>query len=127
MRARSRGPKFLNLWQIRFPIGAVASIGHRISGVLLLLCLPPLALSLDRSLHSEAEFEALRELVSAPSRALLLTVVVWAAAHHLLAGLRHLLMDVGAGSRLAQARISAWAVILAAAIIAAAAALRWLT
>src|SRR5574337_1664767 len=81
-------PKFLNLWQIRFPIGAIASIGHRVSGVLLVASLPLLALALDRSLKSEADFEALRNLVGAPGRALLLAVVVWAAAHHVLAGLR---------------------------------------
>lgn len=120
-------PKFLNLSQIRFPIGAIASIGHRISGVLLLVTLPFLALALDRSLRSEAEFEALRDLVSAPGRALLLVVVVWAASHHVLAGVRHLLMDVGIGSRLAQARTSAWAAIVAAAVIALAVAARWLS
>ena len=119
--------KFLNLSQIRFPIGAIASIGHRISGVLLLITLPLLALALDRSLRSEAEFEALRDLVSAPGRALLLVVVVWAASHHVLAGLRHLLMDVGIGSRLDQARSSAWDAIVAAALIALAVAARWLS
>lgn len=120
-------PKFLNLSQIRFPIGAIASIGHRLSGVLLLVTLPLLALALDRSLRSEAEFEALRDFVSAPVRALLLVVVVWAASHHVLAGVRHLLMDVGVGSRLDQARSSAWAAIVAAAVIALAAAARWLS
>lgn len=118
-------PKFLNLSRIRFPIGAIASIGHRISGVLLLVSLPLLALTLDRSLRSESDFEALRDLVGAPGRALLLVVVLWAAAHHLLAGIRHLLMDIGVGSRLADARMSAWAAILAALVIALAAALRW--
>ncbi|NMG77388.1 succinate dehydrogenase, cytochrome b556 subunit [Aromatoleum diolicum] len=128
MRARSAGaPKFLNLSQIRFPIGAIASIGHRLSGVLLMVSLPLLALALDRSLRSEPEFAALRDLVSAPWRALLLVILVWAAAHHLFAGVRHLLADIGVGSRLAQARTSAWAVIVAAGIIALAAALRWLS
>ena len=127
MRARSaNAPKFLNLSQIRFPVGAIASIGHRVSGVLLLVSLPLLALALDRSLRSESEFEALRDLVSEPWRALLLVILVWAAAHHVLAGVRHLLMDIGVGSRLSQARTSAWAAILAAGIIALAAAVRWL-
>ncbi|MBD5803167.1 Succinate dehydrogenase cytochrome b556 subunit [Azoarcus sp. Aa7] len=128
MRARSASaPKFMNLSQIRFPVGAIASIGHRVSGVLLLVSLPLLALALDRSLRSESEFEALRDLVSEPWRALLLVILVWAAAHHVLAGVRHLLMDIGVGSRLSQARTSAWAAILAAGIIALAAAVRWLS
>lgn len=125
MRTTASGaPKFLNLLQIRFPIGAIASIGHRISGVLLALSLPLLALALDHSLRSEAEFAALRDLIPAPWRALLLIIVVWAGAHHLLAGIRHLLMDLGIGSPLAQARASAWSVILAATIIALVAAVR---
>ena len=128
MRVRSASaPKFLKLSQIRFPIGAIASIGHRVSGVLLLVSLPLLALALDRSLRSKSEFDALRDLVSEPWRALLLVILVWAAAHHVLAGVRHLLMDIGVGSRLSQARTSAWAAILAAGIIAFAAAVRWLS
>ncbi|NMF87531.1 succinate dehydrogenase, cytochrome b556 subunit [Aromatoleum petrolei] len=128
MRARvGAAPKFLNLLQIRFPIGAIASIGHRISGVLLVLSLPLLALALDRSLRSEADFLALRDLVSARWRAALVVLFVWAATHHLLAGIRHLLMDAGIGSALPQARASARAAIVAAAVIALFAAARWLS
>lgn len=127
MRSPAGGaPKFLNLFHIRFPIGAIASIGHRVSGVLLLISLPLLALALERSLGSETAFESLRTAVAKPWWGLLLVVLVWAAAHHVLAGVRHLLMDIGIGSPLAQARASAWAVILAAAIIAVAAAIGWL-
>lgn len=127
MRSRAgSAPKFLNLFQIRFPIGAITSIGHRVSGVLLLISLPLLALTLDRSLAGEAAFESLRMAVATPWWGLLLLVMIWAAAHHVLAGVRHLLMDIGIGSPLAQARTSAWAVIVTAAIIAIAAAIRWL-
>lgn len=119
-------PKFLNLFHIRFPIGAIASIGHRISGVLLLISLPVLALALARSLRSESAFESLRTAIGSPWWWLMLVVLVWAAAQHVLAGVRHLLMDIGIGSPLAQARTSAWAVILTATIIALAAAIRWL-
>lgn len=111
-------PVFLNLFRIRFPVGAIASIAHRVAGVLLFLALPPLALGLDASLRSEAGFEAMRELLAGPWRGLLGLVLVWAAAHHLLAGIRHLLMDVGVGSGLAQARASARAVLVAAVLVA---------
>ena len=120
-------PKFLKLAQIRVPIGAITSIGHRVSGVLLLLSLPFLALALERSLRSEADFAALGTWVSSPLRALLLLAIVWAATHHVLAGVRHMLMDIGIGSRLAQARMSAWSTIVAALIIALLAAIRWLS
>src|SRR5690606_18850459 len=91
-RQRDTAPKFLNLFEIRFPVGAIASIGHRISGVLLILALPLAAQALERSLHSEAEFRALLAMRASPWASIATAVVAWAIAHHLLAGIRHLLM-----------------------------------
>ena len=112
-------PVFLNLSAIRFPIGAIASIAHRLSGVLLLAMLPLLARTLDQSLRSSQDYEALL----GPSRPLwlsgLLVVITWAATHHLLAGIRHLLLDIGIGSRLPAARASAWTALLGALLVAA--------
>lgn len=117
-RQRDTAPKFLNLFEIRFPVGAIASIGHRISGVLLILALPLAAQALERSLRSEAEFRALLELRASPWASIATAVVAWAIAHHLLAGIRHLLMDLGVGHRLAAARASAWFVNVAALVVA---------
>ena len=39
-----------------------------------------------------------------------MVILVWALAHHVLAGIRHMLMDVAVGSPLRMARRSAWAV-----------------
>lgn len=104
-------PRFLNLFRMRYPIGAIASIGHRLSGVLLLLCLPVLVNGLDLSLQSEADFHALRGMLAAPWARLALALVAWGLTHHLAAGMRHLLMDAGIGTRLDQARASARLVI----------------
>lgn len=119
-------PRFLALWQIRFPIGAIASIGHRVSGVLLLVALPPLTLALDQSLRGRAGYEQLLDTLRSPRLAPLAFLVVWALAHHLLAGIRHLAMDAGIGSRLPAARASAWSAIVAALLAAAVTAWRWL-
>ena len=45
-------------------------------------------------------------------------VLVWALAHHVLAGVRHLLSDINIGSALHSGRRSAWAVNLAAVAVA---------
>jgi succinate dehydrogenase / fumarate reductase cytochrome b subunit len=45
-------------------------------------------------------------------------IVVWALAHHVLAGVRHLLTDVDIGSPLRVARRSAWFVNLAGVAVA---------
>lgn len=113
-RQSRRLPVFLNLAQIRFPIGAVASIAHRVAGVLLFIALPVIASLLDASLRTEAGFASVRDLLSSPLSVVAATVLFWALAHHVLAGIRHLLMDVGVGSELARARASARLVLVAA-------------
>lgn len=101
-------PAFFNLSQIAFPVGAITSICHRISGIVLALCTPLLIYFLDSSLRSAESYERMRLLLdTAPAKAAGI-VILWAFAHHFLAGMRHLLMDVDIGSRLPQARLSAW-------------------
>ena len=120
-----KAPHFLTLWKIRFPIGAIASIGHRLSGLVLLVLLPPAALTLDESLRNRESFDALFAGLHAPWTALLVLAGVWAVSHHLLAGIRHLLMDAGVGSRLPRARASARLAIVFAVLCALAAAAGW--
>ena len=113
-----RLPVFLKLAQIRFPIGAIASIAHRVSGVLLFIALPVVAVLLDTSLRDEAGFASVRDLISSPLAVVAAGVLVWALVHHALAGIRHLLMDVGIGGELERARASARLVLIAAPALA---------
>lgn len=113
-----RLPVFLKLAQIRFPIGAIASIAHRVSGVLLFISLPVVAVLLDTSLRDEAGFASVRDLISSPLAVVAAGVLVWALVHHVLAGIRHLLMDVGIGGELERARASARLVLIAAPALA---------
>jgi succinate dehydrogenase / fumarate reductase, cytochrome b subunit len=94
-------------------VGAVASIGHRISGVLLVLMLPFAVLGLERSLRGEAAFYAIDGWLRLPA-----ALAAWACAHHVFAGIRHLLTDVGIGASLPAARASAYAALIAAAAVA---------
>jgi succinate dehydrogenase / fumarate reductase cytochrome b subunit len=119
--ARAHRPKFLNFALIRFPVGAVASIGHRISGIVLACALPAAILALHRSLRGEAEFISLADALRSPAGRAALVLLVWASAHHVFAGIRHLLMDVGVGASLTAARASAYAALGAALALAAAA------
>ncbi len=114
-------PKFLNFARIQFPVGSVASIGHRISGIVLACALPFAVLALRRSLRSEAEFASLIDALRSPAGRAALVVLAWASAHHVFAGIRHLLMDVGVGASLPAARASAYAALGAAIALAAAA------
>lgn len=111
-------PKFLNLLLIRMPVGALVSIGHRIFGVFLFLSLPLAAFLLDLSLQGQAGFEQATQLLSSPLLRVVQVVLAWSLVHHLLAGLRFLLIDVDVGVEKPTARASALAVNLAAPILA---------
>ncbi|MAC14547.1 MAG: succinate dehydrogenase / fumarate reductase cytochrome b subunit [Alcanivorax sp.] len=93
-------PVNLDLSTIKFPVTAIASITHRVTGVAIFLALPILLWMLDRSLASPESFADLKELMTSP----LVKLVVWAILavllYHLVAGIRHLIMDAGVGETL---------------------------
>ena len=111
-------PRFLNLLAIRMPVGAVTSIAHRLSGVLMFLSLPLAAFLLELSLKDEAGFRAAAALLDAPAAKLLVLILSWALMHHLFAGIRFLLLDLEIGLEKAKARRMAWVASLAAPLAA---------
>lgn len=111
-------PVFLNVLQIKMPVGAVTSILHRLTGVLLALGVPLAMYLLWRSLQDEAGFAQVGHLLHHFAVRAVLIAGVWALAHHMLAGVRHMLTDINIGSTLHAARRSAWAVNVAAVVIA---------
>lgn len=101
-------PVYLNLFAIRQPLPAIASILHRASGALLFLVGIPLLLwFVERSLASPEAFAAAMQPLATPFGRLVLLVLAWSYLFHLLAGLRHLALDVHVGIGLAPARSSA--------------------
>ena len=97
---RSARPEFRNiglgdLAGYRFPPGAVVSILHRVSGVLMFVVGIPFVLYLlQSSLTSEISFERYRGIVASWPGKLVLLVLIWAFAHHVLAGIRHFGLDL---------------------------------
>lgn len=90
-------PVFLELQQISMPPGAIVSIGHRISGVLLFALLPLVLFLLQRSLQSPEDFAHVVALLESWPMRLPLLPFIWALLHHLLAGVRLLFLDMGVG------------------------------
>ncbi len=111
-------PVFLNLAQIKLPVGALTSIGHRISGVVLAINLPIAIYLLQRSLGDEVGFAQVAVWFTHWPVKAAVVIVVWALANHVLAGVRHLLSDFDIGSPLRLARRSAWFVNLAGVAVA---------
>lgn len=115
-------PVFLNLLQIRMPVGALTSIAHRVSGVVLAAGVPAAVYCLDMSLRSEEGFEHALALTHSLPVKLAGVLLAWALAHHLLAGIRHMLSDVNIGAPLRLARKTAYLVNVGALVFAAVAA-----
>jgi succinate dehydrogenase / fumarate reductase, cytochrome b subunit len=110
-------PRFFNVLQLQMPVGSVTSIAHRISGVVLALSVPFYIHVLQLSLQSPQAYALVAGMFGRwPFKGLVL-VTIWALAHHVLAGVRHLLSDMDIGSRLQAARRSAWCVNCAALVI----------
>ena len=125
--SRSARPVFLNLLKIRLPIPGVISFLHRVSGVLLVLFIPVSIYALERSLAGTTGFAEVRGWFAHPVGILAGLAFLWALVHHLLAGLRFLLIDLDIGMAPAAARKTAWTVLVAAIVIALLLAWRWLS
>ena len=110
MTPQRSAPVNLNLFRIHFPVGAVTSIAHRISGVLLFLFIPLLIYLLDLSLQGPAGFAKVAGYLQSTWIRLGSVLIAWSLFHHLLSGIRHLLLDIETGIELYQARLSAWLV-----------------
>ncbi len=110
MQNQRSAPVFLNLFRIHFPVGAVTSIAHRLSGLLLFLSFPLLVYWLDLSLRDPASYANAVEWLHCGWVRLASVFIAWSLIHHLLAGLRFLLIDLGVGVERTTARRSAWTV-----------------
>ena len=118
MTHRTRRPVFLNLTKIAMPVGALTSIGHRVSGVILAAAVPAAIYLLALSLGDEIGFARMKELSEHFAFKAAAVIAVWALAHHLLGSVRHLFSDFDIGSPLRSARKSAWFVNLAGVAVA---------
>lgn len=108
-------PVNLDLTTMHFPPMAIISILHRLSGILLFVLLPVILCMIHCGLRTEMAFEAMRYSLCAK---LIFWMFASAAIFHILAGLRHIIMDLGFGEGLAAGRMSALLTMtLAAALI----------
>ncbi len=126
MDNNKKRPMYLNLLRIRLPMAGFVSILHRVSGVALVLFLPLALWALQRSLQNADAFRAVIDWLSLMPVRVLLLLLALSFAHHFLAGIRHLLLDVDIGISRRQARVSAWLVLLGTTATGVLAGVRWL-
>jgi succinate dehydrogenase / fumarate reductase cytochrome b subunit len=93
-------PVNLDLTKFRFPLPAITSIIHRVTGVALFFGVAFLLYALDLSLESEQGFASVVGCLDSALAKLILWGIVSALLYHLVAGTKHLLMDLEIGDTL---------------------------
>lgn len=110
-------PVNLDITTIKMPLAAWASILHRVSGVFLLVGLGFLIWMLSSSLESRQGFESVRELLQGEFAKFALWVTLSAVIYHFVAGLKHLIMDLGIGETKEGIKVLSIAVLLVAGLL----------
>lgn len=113
----SKRPVNLDLSKFHFPLPAITSILHRISGVLLFFGIAFLLYGLDLSLSDEAGFAQMQTMMDKLLAKLLVWGIVSALLYHLVAGVRHLIMDLDVGVSLEGAQRGSRLVLLVSAVL----------
>jgi succinate dehydrogenase / fumarate reductase cytochrome b subunit len=112
LTVKDNRPVNLDLSKFHFPLPAITSILHRISGVVIFAATAVLLWMLAESLSSAQGFDRVSSLLDSSLAKLVLWVIVSALLYHLIAGIRHLIMDIGIGETLAGGRLGAKLIVL---------------
>ncbi|MBD1559117.1 succinate dehydrogenase cytochrome b556 subunit [Vibrio sp. S9_S30] len=95
VKERKSRPVNLDLQTVHFPISAIASILHRISGVITFVAIGILLWLLSISLSSPLGFAKAADIVDGFFVSFILWGILTALAYHIVGGIRHLFMDMG--------------------------------
>jgi len=109
-------PKNLNLFTIRFPLPAIASILHRISGFVLFLFIPVLLWAFNFSLTDQG-FETWQQWLHSVYGKVLIWLCLIPLCYHFAAGIRHLLSDIHVGNSRKGGKIAALFVFIATLVL----------
>lgn len=80
---------------MHFPITAIASIVHRVAGVITFVAVGILLWLLSLSLSSPVGFKQAADLIDGWFVTFILWGILTALAYHIVGGVRHLMMDMG--------------------------------
>ena len=112
-------PVNLNLAKMSWPLAAITSITHRITGVVLFVGVAFSLYALDLALSSPAGFAESVQLLQQPLAMFIMLGLLLALVYHIVAGVKHLLLDFHLGDSLEAAQRSAIIVIVATIVITA--------
>ena len=108
---KKKRPVNLQLNTISFPPAAIVSILHRVTGVAMFFALIFVIWAWAVSVHSLSGFEQVQDLMAGALGKFIAIGTSSALLYHILAGLRHLMMDMGHWEELESGNLSAKIVI----------------
>ncbi|WP_119343060.1 succinate dehydrogenase, cytochrome b556 subunit [Facilibium subflavum] len=106
---KHEGPRNISLGSIagyKFPITAISSILHRVTGLLMVVLLPFLLWGFDLSVRGGDSFYYVQYLLLHTPWSFVAWLFLSAISYHVFAGIRHLIMDLGMGEEMTVARIT---------------------
>ena len=92
---KKQRPVNLDLKTIRFPVTAIASILHRVSGVITFVAVGILLWLLGLSLSSPEGFLTASAVMGSFIAKFIMWGILTALAYHVVVGIRHVMMDIG--------------------------------
>lgn len=104
---KKQRPVYLNLTQIQLPAAGLSSILHRISGIIMFVAIGILIWLLDLSLLSQESFDRVALMLTHDLFKFIVWGILTAFVYHLLAGIRHMIMDAGYWEELNSGTLSA--------------------
>lgn len=94
------------------PFAATLSILHRISGIIIFFGMPILLWLFNMSLNSAEDFAEMMTLLDNTLYRLMFLSILMALGYHVIAGIKHLLMDRGIGETKESSKISSIVVVI---------------
>lgn len=113
----SKRPINLDLATIKLPLPGFTSIIHRITGLILFVGVAFMLCALDSSLTSEQSFNELKESLQSPLAKFIAWGLVSALLYHFVAGVKHLVMDMGIGETLEGGKLGAQITIVVSTVV----------
>ncbi len=114
---KTKKPVNLQLTTIKFSLPAIVSILHRASGVILFLFIPLLLWMFDRSISYPQTYLQLQNGLGHPVCKLIIFGLLAGFIYHFVAGIRHMLMDMGIGETREGGRLGSKIVLISSVIL----------
>ncbi|APC92326.1 MULTISPECIES: succinate dehydrogenase, cytochrome b556 subunit [Francisella] len=102
----------MSIKSYNFPITAISSIMHRISGVVLIIAIPICVVAMNYTLAGPDGYQQTVAVLTKSWFSVFFWLFLSSITYHIYAGIRHMIMDMGFGESMKVARFTSLLVIV---------------